>query len=45
MAKIYYRLKRNTNSKMPKCYGKWYAEMKHTAPLIYRYTMSPISNG
>jgi predicted histone-like DNA-binding protein len=36
MAKIYYRLKKNTNDKMPKCYGKWYPEMKHTETLNTR---------
>jgi predicted histone-like DNA-binding protein len=36
MAKIYYRLKQNQNDKMAKCYGKWYAEMKHTETLNTR---------
>ena len=43
MAKIYYRLKQNTNSKMPKCYGKWYAEMKHTETLNTRKMAQHIS--
>ena len=43
MAKIYYRLKQNTNSKMPKCYGRWYAEMKHTETLNTRKMAQHIS--
>ena len=43
MAKIYYRLKQNNNDKMPKCYGKWYAEMKHTETLNTRKMAQHIS--